>query len=89
MVNCSFCSKELAREVFCNASHKVMFHRVKKAGKNLIKRIDSLHESGTAILTEKDPIKRNKLIKKELARPPLENPFCKHNAMKGLCKMGC
>ena len=27
MVNCSYCHKELDREVFCNASHKVLFHR--------------------------------------------------------------
>ena len=27
MVNCSYCRKELKREVFCNSSHKVMFHR--------------------------------------------------------------
>ena len=29
MVNCSFCDNELPRHVFCNASHKVLFHRNK------------------------------------------------------------
>ena len=29
MVNCSFCNKEIDRLVFCNPSHKVMFHRGK------------------------------------------------------------
>ena len=26
MVNCSHCGKELDRKVFCNNSHKVMYH---------------------------------------------------------------
>lgn len=27
MVNCSYCHKEIRREVFCSTSHKVMYHR--------------------------------------------------------------
>lgn len=27
MVNCDYCDKELDRKVFCNTSHKVMYHR--------------------------------------------------------------
>lgn len=26
-IHCAYCEKELDRLVFCNASHKVMFHR--------------------------------------------------------------
>lgn len=26
-VHCAYCNKELERLVFCNASHKVMYHR--------------------------------------------------------------
>ena len=32
MIKCSYCDKPLTnRKVFCNASHKVMFHREKSA----------------------------------------------------------
>lgn len=27
MVNCSYCNKEIDRQVFCKPSHKVMFHQ--------------------------------------------------------------
>ena len=33
MVNCSYCNKEIDRQVFCTPSHKVMFSRNTKLTK--------------------------------------------------------
>jgi len=34
-VHCAYCDKELDRLVFCNASHKVMYHRKEEVKKEI------------------------------------------------------
>ena len=86
MVNCSHCGKEIKRNVFCNASCKVMFHRneprkeprdkevkeIKKQIKRLAKKDKLIWEpSGKVWVTKDHP------------------GFCKHGAAIGNCKFGC
>ena len=91
MVNCAYCDSKIDRLVFCNASHKTMYHRKhsKKSVKaNVIQRAtkpDKLKPVPKELNTDDIPT-----IKEQKKKPnPFSTPFTlctKHRVMKITCK---
>ena len=91
MIKCSYCGKEIDRNVFCKPSCKTMFHRKKKDSAirdTIIKKKkkkpkawhDKLPDTMEDIETgDRIPIRQE----------PEEIKLCEHGAKIGLCKHGC
>ena len=74
MVNCSYCDKEIDRNVFCSASCKTMFHR-KKGPQTKAKEV------------KEDKLSPEQSVERRFEEKELK--LCKHGFAIGLCKYGC
>ena len=85
MVNCAYCDAKLDRLVFCNSSHKVMYHRDKITSISKTSEIPGMTK--TLLKTDQNNPQIKEYVRAVQKAKSL--PLCKHGSMIGLCRFNC